>query len=92
MSYLENGDLPSSMREAKRLTVLAQNFEILGGVLYHMWYPDNLGKHGRIVLQLVLPHTLLHDTLTSAHRDIPAGHYGIKKTYHTIKLNSSGKA
>ena len=87
ISYLENDELPSNMREARRLTVLAQNFEILEGVLYHLWYPDGLGKQGRTVLQLVVPHTLLHDVLTSAHGDIPAGHFGIKKTYHTIKLN-----
>ena len=55
--YLENGELPSNMREARRLTVLAQNFEISEGVLYHLWYPDGLGKQGRIVLQLVVPHT-----------------------------------
>ena len=50
MPYLENGELPSNRREARRLTVLAQNFEILEGVLYRLWYPDGLGKQGRIVL------------------------------------------
>ena len=79
MSYLEKGEPPPNVREARRLTVLTQNFEILEGILYHLRYPDGLGKQGRIVLQLVLPHTLLHDILTSALGDIPAGHFDIKK-------------
>ena len=87
LAYLEDDVLPSNMRDSKRLAVSAQNFEIIEGVLYHLWYPDGLGVNGRKIIQLVVPGVLVHDVLTSAHGDVPAGHFGIKKTYHTIKLN-----
>ena len=85
--YLEENILPSNSREARRLAITSQNYEIIEGVLYHIWYPDGLGTDGRLVLQMLIPRSLVFDVLTSSHGDVSAGHYGIWKTYHTLKLS-----
>ena len=55
--------------------------------LYYSWYLDGLGTGGRLVLQMLIPQSLVYDVSTSSHGDVSAGHYGIRKTYHTLKLS-----
>ena len=87
VKYLEEDIVPTNVRDAKRLVAISQNYELIEGVLYHMWYPEGLGKNDRIIIQLVLPRALVHDVLTAVHGDPSGGHYGIRKTYHTAKLD-----
>ena len=87
IEYLEEDKLPENIGEAKRLVVLSQSFELVDGVLYHIWYADGLNEKGRLCLQLVAPKTLVFDILSSVHGDQAAGHFGMKKTFQTLKLN-----
>ena len=66
--YLEENILSSNSREAHRLAITSQNYEIIEGVLYHIWYPDGLGTDGRLVLQMLIPQSLVYDVLTSSQR------------------------
>ena len=85
--YLEEDVVPSNITEARRIAALAQNYELIDGVLYHLWFPDGFGKHDRVVIQLAVPKTLVHDVLMSTHGDLSAGHYGVRKTYSVTKLH-----
>ena len=77
VKYLEEDIVPTNVRDAKRLVAISQNYELIEGVLYHMWYPEGLGKNDQIIIQLVLPRVLVHDVLTAVHGDPSGGHYGI---------------
>ena len=79
--------VPTNMRDANGLVAISQNYELIDGVLYHMWYPERLGKNDRIIIQLIIQRALVHEVLTALHGDPSGGHYGIRKTYHTAKLD-----
>jgi len=86
ISFLEKGSLPNNTREARSLILQSESYEIIDGVLYHIWYPDGLTSEGRIQFQLVVPDKLVHDVLQSFHGDLGSGHFGINRTYQTMKL------
>ena len=69
--------------ERRRILEYSQKFSLISGVLYFNNNSDGLGvlRH-----TLVIPPTLRFDVLASVHGDGGAGHFGIQRTYETLRL------
>ena len=88
IKYLENGELPQDDKTARKVTIEADQYVLLDGILYHMYYrrARGLPKAERLVKQLVVPKQLRHDALQSYHDSlIGGGHQGFERTYHALR-------
>ena len=86
--YLELDDLPDNQKEAKRLTIEADNYIIEQDILYHLYYrrAKGLPKADRLVKQLVVPQPLRAEALQAYHDSlIGGGHQGFERTYHAVR-------
>ena len=87
IKYLEDRELPEDRKVAHRLSVEANEYVLENGVLFHLYYPRGKGpKSERVIKQLAVPHSLRNDVLLAYHDALLAGHQGIKRTYHAIRL------
>ena len=68
--------------EAKALISEWQQLALKDDMLYHKWYGDN----GQSWLQLVLPRKHRDQVLEHAHDHVTAGHVGVARTLHNIRL------
>ena len=87
IDFKESETLPQSRKAQKRLKRTASQFALLSGVLYYNNLKDirdlELGVHQYV---LVVPPVLRFDILASAHGDSSAGHFGIQRTFDTLRL------
>ena len=86
ITYLSTGDLPISDRSARKMWMLADQFTLDGGVLWHFFVPKS--RHGKRKLltlkQLCIPATLKLDILKSFHEQ-GSSHKSLKALFETIR-------
>ena len=86
ITYLESDELPSNSKNARRLLIESDDYVLIDGTLYHLFYPKNKRGADGCHLQLVVPDKLKYKVLSSLHDDITMGHGGIQKTYLTLRV------
>lgn len=87
INYLTNDELPSTVKDARRLLILVQDYILENGVLFHLWYPKGKGhKKERVIKQLCVPHTLRNDILLSYHDSVLACHMATERCFQTIRM------
>ena len=88
IKYLQEGDLPEDPKQVKRIIAEADNYVVLDGILYHLYYhrAKGLPKADRLVRQLAVPEPVRFDCLQSYHDSIAGGgHQGSERTYHALR-------
>lgn len=81
--YLEDQSLPEEEGQSQKVIQQSQQYELLDGVLYHMFQPRTRGKkHDRIIKQLACPRQF-RDNLLCAYHEL--GHFGFDRTYISLK-------
>ena len=88
IKYLQEGDLPEDPKQIKRIIAEADNYVMLDGILYHLYYhrAKGLPKADRLVRQLAVPEPVRFDCLQSYHDSIAGGgHQGSERTYHALR-------
>ena len=86
-AYKEDGKVLEERDTAHRLIAESQFYETDNGVLYHLYYPRTKGhKWTDVKKQLAVPHILRDAVLKSYHDALPAGHYGIERTYEAVRM------
>ena len=88
IQYLKEGELPANTKVARKVTIEADNYTLLDGVLYHLYYrrAKGLPKADRLVKQLVVPEPLRHEALQAYHDSLMGGgHQGKERTYTALR-------
>lgn len=83
---LGDEELATIIERIREGTVMS-DFELRGGILYHIPKPSKTteGNRGSVRRQICVPKSLLKEVLTNCHDSILGGHYGVKKTLHLIR-------
>lgn len=85
IEYLESETIPVDNKIARSVILQSQDYILENGILFHLYFPRGKGhKADRMIKQLVIPKSLKDDVLRSYHDAL--GHFGIEKTFATIKL------
>ena len=85
ISYLDNGQLPSSQKAAREVLLKHTDFALLDGILYHSKIMKSRRSKTLNHYQMVLPHDLVLQVLKIYH-DSPLGcHGGIQDTLDKVK-------
>ena len=86
INYLRTDALPDKTVEAKAVILHCEDYFLdENGILYHI-VQENKSPTGQIIEQLVIPDSLKIEVLSACHDDATGGHFGIDRTYATIKL------
>jgi len=72
--FLKEGTLPADSKSAKKLVLMAQQFSLIDGVLYHVQTDG--------CLMVAVPESLYYKLFEEAHRGLFSGHL------HEAKINS----
>ena len=89
IKYLEEWELDEDDKLAREVVLSCESYFCELGVLYHILDTKSTNPQKQtdeIHVCLVVPDELKHDVLTSVHGDLNAGHYGIQRTYTTLRL------
>ena len=89
LKYLETWEVDEDDKMTKEVLRTSDSYVTESGVLYHLLdtkSADPQRQIDEIRLCLVVPEELKHDVLTSFHGDLNSGHYGIERTYTTMRL------
>ena len=84
-SWLEEGLLPDSDKDARRVILQAEHFQVVDGLLYHLFYPrtKRLNEIKPVILQLCVPAVLREELLVAYHDN--NAHVGRERLYDTLK-------
>ena len=85
LDWLRDGRLPDIDKDARRVILESENYQIVDGVLYHLHFPrtKRLGEIKPVIQQLCIPETLRHELLVAYHDN--NGHIGRDRLYDTLK-------
>jgi len=85
LNWLEHGVLPQSDKEARKLILRSEHFQIIDGVLYHLHFPrtKRLNEIKPILHQLCVPDILREELLTAYHDN--DAHIGRERLYETLR-------
>ena len=85
LKWLENGILPTSDDEARRIILTAEHFRIVDRIFYHLHYPriKRLHKIKPVIQQLCVPDVLREEILRAYHDN--NAHIGRERLYETLK-------
>jgi hypothetical protein len=89
IEFLENGTLPVDPTVAKKVANVANQYEMLNGVLYHFYQPrrKQSPKDERLIRQLAIPMEMRSAVLRSFHDSVAGGaHLGLQRTFAAIRL------
>ena len=83
--WLTDGLLPDVDKDARRIILEAENYQIVGGVLYHIHFPKTkrVNEIKPVIQQLCVPETLREELLVAYHNN--NGHIGRDRLYKTLK-------
>ena len=79
MKYLEENELPTDQKLAKRIVAESPQFTVLEGVL-HFDSSDSSGN-----TRIAVPECLKETVLQEAHGGCFAGHFAERRTYELLK-------
>ena len=79
MKYVEENELPTDQKAAKRIVAESQQFTVLDGVL-HFDSSDSSGNS-----RIVVPECLKETVLKEVHGGCFAGHFAEKRTFELLK-------
>ncbi|MES9904503.1 MAG: reverse transcriptase domain-containing protein [Sedimenticola sp.] len=88
VKHKKDGWVPDDKMAAIKLVAQAYHFEIVDGVLYHMFQARCKGipKSMRLVKQIAVPRCLRNDVLKSYHDSIAGGgHQGHERTFEAVR-------
>ncbi|KAK3084626.1 hypothetical protein FSP39_016530 [Pinctada imbricata] len=86
--YLVQREVPEDAGSARRTVAESHTYQVIDGVLYHLYQDRNRGvpRDQRIIKQLAVPRMLRDDLLKSYHDSIAGGgHQGYERTYEAIR-------
>jgi len=85
LHWLEEGQLPDCDKEARRIILLSEHFQIVDGILYHLHHPrtKHLNEVKPVIQQLCVPDVLCEDLLVAYHDN--NAHIGRERLYDTLK-------
>ena len=85
LHWLEEGRLPNCDKEARRIILLSEHFQIVDGILYHLHHPrtKHLNEVEPVIQQLCVPDVLREDLLVAYHDN--NAHIGRERLYDTLK-------
>ena len=85
LHWLEEGRLPDCDKEARRIILLSEHFQIVDGILYHLHHrrTKRLNEVKPLIQQLCIPDVLREDLLVAYHDN--NAHIGRKRLYDTLK-------
>jgi hypothetical protein len=89
IDFLENGILPDDSTQAKKISNVANQYEMLNGVLYHFYQPRRKRPPAdeRLIRQVALPTEFRSAVLRQFHDSIAGGaHLGLQRTFAAIRL------
>ena len=88
INYLESKTLPENDSLARTILLAHDYYVINNNVLYKLSQSRNRKKinFNPLMCLLVVPKALQHDVLASGHGDDVAGHFGIRRTYASLRL------
>ena len=81
--YLENDNLPNETKMAKRISIVAEQFVIKDGILYHIEIPHGAVARDIFRVQLFLPQALRHNVVLETHQQL---HLAVDKMCMKLKL------
>jgi transposase InsO family protein len=84
IDYLENDILPDNDKEAKRIALLADQFMIKDGILYHIHYDHRPTRTTTVWTQKVIPPRLRQAVLVACHDSSFSGHLDVQRTYARV--------
>ena len=88
IDYLQNDNLPSEEKIAKKIRKESQNFELISGILYHFWLlPRASYTEQRARFRLCVPPELRHRIMYVYHDAPISAHRSAEKMYLSMKLN-----
>lgn len=85
IDYLEKGILPSEKKLQDVIALQSDQYEVIDGLLYHLWYPGGPRRMQRTKFQLAIPSVLRQPILQALHDRIEGSHFGITRTYEKIR-------
>ncbi len=85
-NYIKKGFLPAEIKgkSARQLKADAEDYVIMDGVLFKFKYSKDSKQDP--MLRLVIPERLVPHVLYQYHNTAMAGHQGVQRTYHTLKV------
>ena len=85
IDWLKDGQLPDVDKDARRVLLQAENYQIVNGILYHLYFPRNerLDVIKPVIQQLCVPEALRGELLVAYHDN--NGHIGRDRLYETLK-------
>ena len=89
LKYLEDKILPQDDTKARQTVLASDMYLVHDRVLYHLLdtkIQDAKRHIEEIRVSLVVSQELKYDVLTSVHGDLHSGHYGMQRTYSTLRL------
>ena len=85
IDWLKDGILPDVDKDARRVILQAENYQIVNGILYHLYFPRNkpLDIIKPVIQQLCVPEVLRGELFVAYHDN--NGHIGRDRLYETLK-------
>jgi len=85
LDWLEEGTLPESDKDARQIILQAENFQIVDGLLYHLYHPriKRLNEIKPVIQQLCVPDVLREELMVAYHDN--NSHVGRERLYDTLK-------
>ena len=85
IQYLENGELPISQKDSRRILIQSGDFVLVDDVLYHQRRAKSKRTKSLNSFQLVIPKVMIPQILKIAHDSPLAGHSGIQNTLDYVR-------
>lgn len=83
IQYLEQGELPTDDKEARRIVIESTEYAVDNGLLYHYYQPRSKGLSRCYINQLVVPKSLRQRILNGFHEE--SSHPGFHRCYLSIR-------
>ena len=85
LSWLEDGLLPESDKEARHIVLQAEHYQVINGLLYHLHHPrtKRMNEIKPVIQQFCVPDVLREDLLVAFHDN--NAHIGRERLYETLK-------
>jgi len=85
LNWLEDSILPDTDKEARRVILQSEHFQIVDGLLYHLHHPrkKRLNEIKPVIQQLRVPQALREELLIAYHDN--NAHIGRERLYDTLK-------
>ena len=85
VNYLEKGELPADDKEIAHIVSWSRFMCIQDGILFHVKNLAAPGRRRSLLMQIVVPRSLISKVLEVMHASVYAGHTGILKTFERTR-------